>query len=37
MAKYHNPVTGKTVEADNAKLAKEAMKPKPKAKPKKDD
>ena len=28
MAKYHNPETGKTVEAENRKTALKAMKPK---------
>ena len=32
MARYHNPKTGKTVEAKNSKEAKELSKPKPKAK-----
>ena len=30
--KYHNPKTGKTVEASNRKEALEKMKPKPKKK-----
>lgn len=29
MAKYHDPKTGKTVEAKNSKEAKKAMKPTP--------
>ena len=35
MATYHDPKTGKTVEAPNAKEALKAMKPKPKPKAKK--
>ena len=35
MSRFHDPKTGKTVEAKNLKEAKEAMKPKAVIKPKK--
>jgi len=34
MAKFHDPKTGKTVEAPNLKAALEKLKPKPKIEPK---